>query len=252
MADERELTAPIVISDAGAMNTFERLIPRSHALRHTESAVRDVGASLGYVCLYLGFEHTDAELGLTGTNRWIYPDADHDGNVARYLADAEAPLPLVFASFPSAKDPTWSERHPGRATVDVIAPARYEWFEAWEDSRWRKRGPDYDALKAKFQARILEVLFAKLPQLRGKVAYAELSTPLSVRHFANYSRGELYGLDHSPARYRMPIRARTELPGLFLTGQDLLTCGVSGAMFGGLLTATAIAGPGALMSAMRR
>jgi all-trans-retinol 13,14-reductase len=155
-------------------------------------------------------------------------------------------------SFPSAKDPTWKDRHPGRATVDVIVPARYEWFSAWEGTRWKKRGPDYDALKARLTERILDVTFAKLPQLRGKIDVAELSTPLTTKHFAGYEKGELYGLDHTPERYRMNLRAQTEIPGLYLTGQDLVSCGVSGAMFGGLLTATAIAGPGALMAAMRR
>ena len=260
MADERELRAPLVISDAGAMNTYERLLPPSHKNPAVERALSKVGASVSYVCLYLGMKHTDEELGLTGTNLWLYPDADHDGNFARYFAHADLssmletgePLPLVYVSFPSAKDPTWKTRHPGRATVAVIVPAKYEWFAAWEKTRWKKRGADYDAWKAKLTERILEVTFAKVPGLRGKVDVAELSTPLTAQHFAGYAKGELYGLDHSPDRYRMKMRAETEIPGLYLTGQDLVSCGVSGAMFGGLLTATAIAGPGALIAAMRR
>jgi all-trans-retinol 13,14-reductase len=252
MADDREIRAPLVISNAGAMNTFERLVPREHAPRAVEQQVREVGASVSYVCLYLGFKHTDAELGLTGTNQWIYPDADYDGSVARFLADPSAPFPLVFASFPSAKDPTFRDRHPGHSTVDVIVPAKYEWFSRWEGTRWHKRGPDYNALKEQYTARILDVLFARVPSLRGKVDVAELSTPLTTQHFSAYATGELYGLDHSPARYRLPLRARTEIPGLFLTGQDLVSCGVSAAMFSGLLTATAIAGPASLIAAMRR
>ncbi len=260
MADERELRAKIIISDAGAVNTYERLLPRSHEDKGVERALARVGSSVSYVCLYLGMKHTDSELGLTGTNMWIYPDHDHDGNFARLMSepsadaylDGKTQLPLVYISFPSAKDPTWKDRHPGRATVDVIAPARYEWFAAWEKTRWKKRGADYDALKAKLTERILDVTFAKLPQLRGKIDFAELSTPLTTKHFAGYEKGELYGLDHSPERYRMKMRAETEIPGLYLTGQDLVSCGVSGAMFGGLLTATAIAGPRALIAAMRR
>jgi len=250
LADGREVRAPVVVSNTGVINTYQKLLPPGYEPAAIREGVRKVGPSIGYVCLTLGFKHTDQELGLTGTNLWIYRDADHDGNYARFLADPEAPLPLVYVSFPSAKDPSFAERHPGRSTVDVILPTRYDWFAQWEGSRWKKRDADYEALKARFTDRLLEVVYEKRPQLRGKIDIAELSTPLSTRHFTNYARGELYGLDHTPARYDIPLRAETPVKGLFLTGQDLVTCGVSGALFGGLITASVIAGPGAFAAAM--
>lgn len=251
MADGRELRAPVVISDAGMANTFGHLVPAASVPRAATQALSRVSASVGHMCLYLGFEHTDDELGLSGTNLWIYPDGNHDENIARFLADPEAPLPLVYVSFPSAKDPTFRERHPGRATVDVITLARYDWFERWSGSRWKKRGADYDALKERFTERILEVLFSKVPQLRGKIAIQELSTPLTTRHFGGHPHGELYGLDHTPARFRLPLRPATSIRGLFLTGQDISTCGVAGALLGGVIAAAAIEGPGALVEVMR-
>jgi all-trans-retinol 13,14-reductase len=251
MADGRQVRAPVVVSDAGAANTYRRLLPPEHVPASIRDGLTRVGASVGYVCLYLGFKHTDRELGLDGTNLWIYRGADHDGSYGSFLADPEAPLPLVYVSFPSAKDPSFAERYPGRATVDVIVPTRYDWFAQWEGTCWKKRGADYEALKDRFTQRILDVLFTKLPQLRDKIDVAELSTPLSTRHFSGHVRGELYGLDHTPARYDFPLRAETPVKGLYLTGQDLVTCGVSGALFGGLITAAAIAGPGAFVAAMR-
>jgi all-trans-retinol 13,14-reductase len=73
------------------------------------------------------------------------------------------------------------------------------------------------------------------------VLHAELSTPLSTRHFANYGRGEIYGLNHTPARFaeRM-LKPATPIKGLFLTGQDICTAGVGGAAFGGVITASAV------------
>jgi len=53
--------------------------------------------------------------------------------------------------------------------------------------------------------------------------------------------GELYGLDHTPGRFGQPIlRPQTPLPGLYLTGQDIATAGVVGALIGGVLSASAI------------
>ncbi len=252
MRDGRTFRADLVVSDAGAANTFGALLPQAERPEELVKALRSATPSVGYMCLYLGFRHTDAELGLTGTNLWLYPDAHHDANIARFLADPSAPLPLVYASFPSAKDPSFQERFPGRATIDLITLCPWDWFEKWQDTTWMKRGADYDALKASFSERLLEVLFARLPQLRGKVDHAELSTPLTTRHFASHPRGELYGLDHDPARYRLPIRAQTPVPGLYLTGADLVSAGVAGGLMAGVLTAGAILGVRTILDIMRR
>ncbi len=244
MADGRELRAPLIISDAGVPNTALRLLPPGAPGRdELAGVVGRVGISAGHVCLYVGLDHTDEALGLGRSNLWVFPGPDHDANMARYEADPQAPLPLAFISFPSAKDPDFQRRHPGRATIEVVGFAPFSWFERWKDTPWRRRGEEYAAFKASLSERLLELLYANVPQVRGRVAHAELSTPLSTRHFANYPRGEIYGLDHTPRRFRESrLRPRTALKGLYLTGQDVCTCGVSGALIGGVLCASAVLG----------
>jgi all-trans-retinol 13,14-reductase len=84
----------------------------------------------------------------------------------------------------------------------------------------------------------LKELYRQFPQLEGKIDYYELSTPLSTAHFVNYEKGEIYGLNHTPERYRMKeLRPRTPVKNLYLTGQDIVTCGIGGALMGGVLTA---------------
>ena len=71
--------------------------------------------------------------------------------------------------------------------------------------------------------------------------YHELSTPLSVKSLANYQKGELYGINHDPDRFHQRwLRPGTDIKNLYLTGQDVLTVGVTSALFSGLLTASAI------------
>jgi all-trans-retinol 13,14-reductase len=104
-----------------------------------------------------------------------------------------------------------------------------------------KRGETYEAFKEKFAQRLLEHLFELYPHLRDKVDCYELSTPLTTKHFVNYEKGELYGLDHDPARYQQSfLSPRTPIKGLFLTGQDIVTAGIGGALFSGFITATTI------------
>jgi all-trans-retinol 13,14-reductase len=48
------------------------------------------------------------------------------------------------------------------------------------------------------------------------------------------------------------LTPRTKIPGLWLTGQDVLTCGVTGAMMAGMLTTTAMVGVREMAPVMKR
>ena len=242
MADGRVLHADSIISDTGYFNTFERLLPRDGAqIRVLDQRKAALEPSMAHMNLYVGLGASDRDLELPTTNSWIYPSPDHDANLAAYLADSKKPLPLVYISFPSAKDPTFPERYPGKATIQVISLAPYAWFERWADRPWRRRGDDYEALKGHLADRLQSELVRHVPQIKGHIEHCELSTPISTRHFMNYARGELYGLAHTPARFRQRwLRPRTPLRHLFLTGQDVVTAGVGAALFGGVLCASAV------------
>lgn len=244
MADGREFAAPLVISDAGAAVTFGRLLPaETPGIGGVRKAIERLPASMAFVTLYIGARGTAAELGLEGTNLWVHPSRDHDGNAARFARDPEAPLSLVFISFPSAKDPEFEPRYPGRATVEAVTPVPYDWFERWEDTRWKRRGADYESFKQRLAERLQAVVERHAPGLRGRIGHAELSTPLSTRHFMNYARGEAYGLAATPARFReRRLRPETPVAGLYLAGQDLAMGGVTGALVGGALAASAVLG----------
>ena len=67
MADGREFRSKAVISDAGARNTFERLVPAPNVIT---DALANLPRSMAHLSLYVGLKHTAAELGLSGTNLW--------------------------------------------------------------------------------------------------------------------------------------------------------------------------------------
>lgn len=244
MQDGHHIACDCVISAAGIDNTFRHLLPDASTEKSGyHSAKKSLEPSYAHLGVYIGLRQTAEELGLPKTNYWIYPHHDYDAAVEAFLSSDDAPFPVVYISFPSAKDPDYVNRHPGTATIEIVAPAPYDWFAKWNDETWGKRGGDYDALKAQLGERLMEHLYEKLPHLRGKVDYYEVSTPISTNWFGGYQQGELYGLAHTPERMRQRwLRTRTNIPGLWLTGQDVLTCGVTGAMMAGLLTASSVAG----------
>jgi len=245
MAEGRELRSDLVISDAGARNTFQRLVRQPQPILDD---LRRAPGSLGHLSLYMGVKQSARDLGLSGTNLWIYPPStnsapNHDANFARFLHDPSAPFPVVYISFPSAKDPEFERNHPGRATLEAVVFAPYEWFARWEDSRWKRRAADYDAFKQSLAARIQSEVERNVPAVAGKIDHAELSTPLTTRHFMNYPQGEAYGLAATPERFGLrSLTPHTSIRNLYLTGQDVATLGVAGALFGGVVTASAVLG----------
>ena len=254
LADGHEERAATVISDAGVFNTFTELLPDT-APQHAayRKQLGQVRRAMASACLYIGLNDTAENLGLPKTNYWIYPDNDYEGQLDRALADPDHhDIPLTYISFPSAKDPDFTRRYPGRATIEIVAAAPFEWYQRWADAPWGKRGNDYEAKKEDFSQRLLEKLFEKHSHLRDHLDYYELSTPLSTAHFCRYPEGEIYGLDHDPERFEQDwLRPKTKVPGLYLTGQDILTCGVGGALVGGLMTTLAISGRRGLPLAKR-
>lgn len=254
MADGHRIDCDCVISSAGIENTFTDLLPAGPV---SSAGYYDllgrVHPSMAHLGVYIGLQETAEQLHLPRTNFWIYPGNDFDAAVDQFLDDPKAPFPVVYISFPSAKDPDYASRRPGTATIEVVAPAPFAWFEKWQGTTWGKRGDDYDAFKEELGERLMEYVYDKLPQLRGKVDYYEVSTPLSTEHFCAYRHGELYGLDHDPQRLRQTwLGPRTRFKGLWLTGQDVVTCGVTGAMMAGLLTTTAIVGMRKMGPLMKR
>jgi all-trans-retinol 13,14-reductase len=244
MQDGHVINCATVISSAGIDNTFNHLLPDQVVeASGYKTKLPSVKPSFAHLCVYIGLKGTAEELQLPKTNFWIYPSNDSSAAVDAFLADINKPFPVVYISFPSAKDPDYANRHPGTSTIEIVAPAPYDWFKKWEGTTWGKRGQDYELFKEELTYRLLEQLYDKLPHLEGKIDYYETSTPLSTDWFSNYHHGELYGLDHDVERLQQDwLGPRTKIPGLWLTGQDTLTCGVTGAMMAGMLTTTAMVG----------
>lgn len=242
MADGKEIYADRVVSDAGLKNTANTLLPETTSRKNGFLDIANkLEPSASHVCLYIGLKETAEELGLNKSNIWVYPHTDHDKAVQDFLNDWSNPLPVVYISFPSAKDPDFENRYPGKATIEIITLAPFKWFQDWEDSNWKKRPSGYENFKEWLSQRMLTTLYDYVPQVQGKIDHYELSSPLSTKHFMNYQQGEIYGLSHSTDRFSEQfLQPQTPVRNLYLTGQDIVSCGVMGAAFGGVLTASAI------------
>jgi len=235
-----------IVSGVGAVNTYHHLLPHApHDLLHR---MRGVGNSCTYIYLFVGLAGDSRELGLPSYNIWNWPDKDYDAMLEKFMANPlqhGTDIPY-FMSFPSAKDSTWSQRHPGKSTAIVLIMADQSWFEEWNDTKQGHRGEEYEAKKTQFKDRILnDALLKRFPHLEGKVQYVEVGSPLSVKHYLGSSTGECYGLECTPGdRFHKDdwLLPQTPIHGLFLTGQDVTTLGFSSALSAGVLTASVVQG----------
>ena len=249
MKDGTLFRAKNIVSNAGIMTTYNSLLPTKTVEKHNLlNQLKKVKRSVSHASLYIGLDGSPEELGIPKFNYWVYPkEGDHDQCVKNYLNDLSQPFPLVYLSFPSAKDPDWSNRYPGKSTIDVITLIPYDAFEEWADTPWKKRGKAYEAKKEYIAQRLLKEVYKQLPQVEGKINFYELSSPLSTQHFTNYEKGEIYGLDHSPSRFRQSfLKPKTPIKNLYLTGQDIVSAGVGGALCSGVLAAMAMTGKNVL------
>ncbi len=227
-----------VISNAGIHNTFQRLLEPKH-VPVAYQKLQKIPASTAHLCLYVGLNKDDKSLQLPKHNIWWYADEDIEAVIRRPLT--KNALGFAYISFPSAKDSLWNSKHPDTATIQVIGSARYTDFEPYATAPWMNRGETYDAMKSAFKDKALQVLLQQFPHIEDHITHLEVSTPVSTQKFSGYQRGEIYGLSHTPERFKSAaLRPKTSIKGLFLTGQDITLVGLGGAMASGILTAATI------------
>ncbi|MCC6275510.1 MAG: NAD(P)/FAD-dependent oxidoreductase, partial [Leptospiraceae bacterium] len=235
----KEFYSPVVISDAGAYNTYMKLIPKSVPIsfRSDLEKIMQAQPTLSCVTLYIGFSDDPRKLGFKGENYWMYSDYDHDRNFENRKTWMESgEVSGLYLSFPSLKDPE-AKAH----TAEIIAFSDYEPFAKWKDQPWKKRDDDYKKLKEKISLSLIDYVEKRFPGFKNLIEYTELSTPLSNEYFTGHHNGNIYGLPCVPERFQKGkapwCSVRTPRDGLYRVGADASSPGVTGAMMGGMACA---------------
>ncbi|XP_053318790.1 all-trans-retinol 13,14-reductase [Spea bombifrons] len=249
--DAMNIFAPVIISDAGIFNTYEKLLPP--ALRSQPEIQKQLGTlrhGPGGFSLFIGIKGTKEELNLPASNYIFMPDTDL-AKLEKRFCDAQpddAPnyIPMLYISSPSAKDPTHEERCPGKSTLTALTFTPFEWFAEWKDKKVQKRGADYESTKSAFAEAMMETVIKIFPQIGDKIDCYTSGSPLTNQHYLGASKGEFYGADHDISRMDPETtavnRAKTPIKGLYLTGQDIFLCGFAGALNGAVVCASEILG----------
>jgi phytoene dehydrogenase-like protein len=241
-----EFRSPVVVSDAGAWNTFTRLLPSSEPFPFLDE-LESPPEGFEVVELFLGLRRDPRELGFQGENHWIFSSFDHDEMYARRNELLDGWAMFAYLSFPSLKD-SRAQRH----TAEIIAPLDYRSLEAYREEPWRRRSVDYESAKSRMTQALIDIVEQHYPGFRDLVEYSELGTPLTFEYFTGAPLGCIYSYPGTPNRYRMKwLGVNTPVRNLYLTGTDADSPGIMGALMGGVLTASRLLGPFGFFRVMR-
>lgn len=234
-----EFRAPVIVSAAGAGETVKHLLPEEIGAQDWAREIATFKPSVCHFEVYLGFEGDIARHGATRSNHWFYESWNTDDAIWAIATDA--PPPMAFVSFPSLKDPTHEPGSSNKHTGQMMVLADWSAVAGFADGGAEARPAEWAEFKQDVEARMVTFFAEKFPALESMIAYRELGTPLATASFTRHEKGGFYGVETTPRRVLSEsLNARTPVPGLFLTGQDVMSPGIAGALYGGMLGAAAI------------
>lgn len=238
-----EIRSKVVISDASAYITYMHLLPReiSEKFGYVDNLAR-IKPSPAHVHLMLGYGE---ELDLPKHIIWSMPNYpgigpyDLDAADTVYKRDMNMDGPGAYIFCPSARDPVYHERYPGKSTVCTLAELPNEWvIRHQSDPIFAKD------LEAKLEESLMRIVEKNVPQLRGKTPIVKaIGVPVGCN--PRSWNGCSYGLEGSGERFVHHthwLRHRTQLPGLYLSGQDPFAPGFAGALISSRVAYSAVTG----------
>jgi phytoene dehydrogenase-like protein len=241
LTDGREVSAPIVVSNADPGMTWGRLVEPEHVPARLRHRVRHLRYSISTLSLFMAVDMDLRAAGLDSGNIWYSstPDVDACYEVAqRTDLSHVAEIPGMFFNVTTLKDPTL--RRDGIHTIEALALASPDAFARWRDTDPAHRPEDYAAMKEYLADRILDAVERFVPGLRERVVFRTLGTPLTNIHYLHATGGAIYGTENTLRNlgpFSFPVR--TVIPGLFECGASTLSPGIHGVTNSGLAAACA-------------
>jgi all-trans-retinol 13,14-reductase len=243
---QRCFHAPLIISNAGIANTYEKLVP-AYVMHKAIPDLNRLEPGCSAVTLYLGLGGNTQTLGVQGENYWINETLDHTDLATQTAAVIEGNPLHCFVSFSSLRHST-----PDFHTMQIIAMVNHEPFLKWKNQKWLDKDPAYRILKERISAGLLTLAEKHIPGLTALVKFKELSTPITMERFSGRPFGAMYGYKPTVKKFeKIRFRAHSPLKGLYLTGSDICSMGIVGALMGGLACTSSILGPLGLFKVVR-
>jgi len=128
-------------------------------------------------------------------------------------------------------------------TAVIMTTMLFDELTKWDASDSGARDKTYSIFKAKKAKQLLDVVYAKFPDLKEAVVTIDISTPLTWRDYTGTPQGSMYGIVKDASNpQKTTIFPKTKVPGLFFTGQSVNMHGALGVTIGAVMTCGEILG----------
>jgi len=161
--------------------------------------------------------------------------------------DAENWPEHFFMHFPiDTPDARWVDH------LSVVTHMRFEEVEKWKYLSTADRSPEYQKFKKEKAEKLLKLVLKEFPELDELIVSYTAATPLTFRDYVGSPTGSMYGTLRD---YKNPltsyVAARTKIPNLYFTGQNLNLHGVMGVSISALVTCSEFVELGKLLEEIR-
>jgi all-trans-retinol 13,14-reductase len=214
----KEFSARVVISNANAHDTFQRMLDQEEYLKEYLGQLNQYQVSLSSFQIFLGLkENLITKLGISDSEIFYETEYDADAGYrnAQQANVEEGSIGLTLY------DNIYKGYSPeGKNTLNVITLQGYDHWEQYEKDYFRGKKSEYRKEKERMANILIDRLEKTiLPGLSKAMAVKEIGTPLTnVRYTGNY-RGAIYGWDqtlNNSGQNRLPHQ--TPITNLYLAG----------------------------------
>ncbi len=233
LADGSEVQAPVVVSNADARQTFEKLVDFEQLPPRFVRRLERLEPSLSAFVLYTATKLDLAEIGV-GHIAFAFRQWDH-GDAFKRLLDGR--MESLAISIPTLVDPAVAPE--GEHIVTACAFMPYDIGVPWADE------------KERYANGLVDYLDELFPGFREQLTFREAATPDALERYTLNTRGAAYGWANTPKQTgsRRPSNV-TPVDGLYLAGHWTQPgTGSVSSVYSGLITAQLVepsAGPGRL------
>jgi prolycopene isomerase len=198
----QRISAPIVVSNADATQTFEELVGIEHLPSEHVELVRSLRPSLSAVNAYIATDLDLANHPNAAHSIFFFDSWDHD---EVYKGMCEGRPSHLSIAIPSLVDPALAPE--GEHVMSVVMLVPYELAVSWREE------------KEQFQQALMRQLEVVLPGINDHLTFAEGASPRTMERYTLNHLGALYGWEATPGDTGVDrLSHRTPIEGLFLSG----------------------------------